>query len=114
MVSLSYETSGRTPGQSNVCNEQRSTTLEEIRIVTMTDGVLAVGVGIADVRHDPDPTSELVTQALMNVPAIIHETSGDWTHVTLSDYEGWMRTSDLEEPIAKAYCKIGEHCRTPL
>jgi len=28
-----------------------------------------ISVGVADTRHDPDPTSELVTQALMNAPA---------------------------------------------
>src|SRR5205085_8651222 len=75
---------------------------------------LAVSVGVADVRGDPEPTSELVTQALMNVPAIIGRISGEWTYITLSDYEGWIRTSELEEPIAKAYCTVGEHCRTPL
>ena len=54
----------------------------------MADSVLVVTVGLADVRSDPNPTSELVTQALMNVPAIANQISEEWTHVTLSDYEG--------------------------
>jgi len=73
-----------------------------------------VSVGVADVRRDPDPASELVTQALMNVPAAADETSGEWAHVTLSDYEGWIRENELEEPMAKAFCKVGEQCSTPL
>jgi gamma-D-glutamyl-L-lysine dipeptidyl-peptidase len=58
----------------------------------------AVAVGVADIRRDPDPASELVTQALMNAPANAGETSGEWTHVTLSDYAGWIRSDQLEEP----------------
>lgn len=75
---------------------------------------LVVSVGVANVRREPNPTSELVTQALMNVPAIIGEFSGDWTHVTLVDYEGWIRTNELEDPIAKSYCQLEEHCCTPI
>lgn len=73
----------------------------------------AISVGVADVRRDPDPTSELVTQALMNVPARTGEVSGEWTHVTLSDYEGWIRTGELGELPVKGFCKVGEHCATP-
>ena len=80
----------------------------------MLNSLLVVSVGLADVRRDPDPTSELVTQALMNAPAISNTTSGEWTHVTLSDYQGWISTYELEEPIVLPYCKIGEHCHTPL
>ena len=69
---------------------------------------------IADVRADPDPTSELVTQALMNTLAEPGENRGDWTFVTVSDYEGWVRNDDLEEPIIKGFCKVGECCGTPL
>src|SRR5229473_1875403 len=75
---------------------------------------LVVSTGVADVRRDPDPSSELVTQALMNVPAVIGEFSGDWTHVTLVDYEGWIRTNELEDPIAKSYCQLEDHCCTPI
>lgn len=74
----------------------------------------AVAVGVADVRRDPDATSELVTQALLNVVAQGGETSGDWTRVVLSDYEGWMRTDELAEPARKGFTKIGVHCATPL
>ncbi len=73
-----------------------------------------VAVGVADVRRDPDPSSELVTQALMNAPAVLGETVGEWTHVALADYEGWMCTDELEEPIVKGYCKIGTYCCTPM
>ncbi len=73
-----------------------------------------ISVGVADVRRDPDPNSELVTQALMNAPAGLGETAGDWTHVTLTDYAGWVRTDELEEPVVKGFCKVGESCGTPL
>jgi len=73
-----------------------------------------VAVGVADIRRDPDPTSELVTQTLMNVPASSGETVGAWTRVTLSDYEGWIRGDQLEEPVIRGFCKVGEHCATPL
>ncbi len=59
----------------------------------------AVSVGVADVRRDPNPTSELVTQALMNRLARPDRTSGEWSHVILSDYTGWMHSHELEEPI---------------
>jgi cell wall-associated NlpC family hydrolase len=75
---------------------------------------LVVCVGVADVRREPDPTSELVTQALMNVPAVTGEFSGDWTHATLADYEGWIRTNELDDPIAKSYYQLEEHCCTPI
>jgi len=75
---------------------------------------LVISAAIADVRADPDPTSELVTQALMNTPAEPGENRGDWTFVTLSDYTGWVRNDELEEPIVKGFCKVGECCGTPL
>ncbi len=74
----------------------------------------AVAVGVADIRREPDPNSELVTQALMNVAARAGEISGEWTHVALSDYEGWVRSDQLEEPVVKGFCKVGEQCGTPL
>jgi len=73
-----------------------------------------VAVGVADVRREPDAHSELVTQALMNVTARGDRTEGEWTHVQLVDYEGWIRTDQLEEPIIKGFCKVGETCGTPL
>ena len=73
-----------------------------------------ISASIADVRAHPDPTSELVTQALMNTPAEPGENIGDWTYVTLSDYEGWARNDELEKPIVKGFCKVGECCGTPL
>ena len=73
-----------------------------------------ISTAIADVRSHPDPTSELVTQALMNTPAEPCENIGDWTFVTLSDYQGWVRKDELEEPIVKGFCKVGACCGTPL
>ena len=73
-----------------------------------------ISAAIADVRADPDPVSELVTQAIINTPAEPGENRGDWTFVTLSDYEGWVRNDELEEPIVKGFCKVGECCGTPL
>src|SRR5437016_2676710 len=74
----------------------------------------AVATGVADIRRDPDSASELVTQALMNAQAIAGEIANEWTHVTLSDYTGWIRASQLEEPVATGFCKIGATCATPL
>lgn len=82
--------------------------------MTTTITSFAVSVGVADIRRFPDPTSELVTQALMNAPVIAGEVAGEWTHTTLSDYTGWLRSDQLEEPINNGFCKVGEHCRTPL
>ena len=80
----------------------------------LTSTTYAISIGVADVHRDPTSTSELVTQALMNTPAIAGETSGDWTHITLPDYSGWVRTSQLEEPISPSFCKVGETCSTSL
>ena len=73
-----------------------------------------VSVGVADIRREPHPESELVTQALLNAPAIADAHEGEWTHVRLLDYEGWIRSAQLEEPIRKCYCKVGDNCGTPL
>ncbi|GHO83093.1 C40 family peptidase [Dictyobacter formicarum] len=63
-----------------------------------------VAASVADIRRDPDPESELVTQALMNVSVIAGETSGEWTHIQLPDYSGWIRSSELELPIVRGVC----------
>jgi len=73
-----------------------------------------VSVGVADIRREPDSETELVTQALMNAPAIADRSTGQWTHVRLVDYEGWISSTQLEEPIAKGFCKVGASCGTPL
>ncbi|HLI08327.1 MAG TPA: C40 family peptidase [Ktedonobacteraceae bacterium] len=80
----------------------------------MFDDTSVVAVGLADVRREPDAASELVTQALMNVPVIAGETCNDWTHVTLSDYEGWMRSEQLESPIVPSFTQVSNCCRSPL
>lgn len=73
-----------------------------------------ISVGVADIRREPDAETELVTQALMNAPAIADRSSGQWTHVQLVDYEGWISSNQLEEPIVKGFCKVGASCGTPL
>ncbi len=73
-----------------------------------------ISVSLADVRRVPDPNSELVTQALMNAPTVLGKTTGEWTQVTLTDYEGWVHSGELEEPVVKGFCKVGEICGTPL
>lgn len=78
----------------------------------MTDFVVAAGV--ADVRRDPDSSSERVTQALLNMPVYASEPQGEWVPVKLVDYMGWMRLGDLAVPIQKGFCKVGEYCATPL
>ena len=75
---------------------------------------LVVSASIANIHRDPDPASEVVTQALLNTSAEAGEVSGDWTRVTLSDYSGWIRSEALEEPIVRGFCKVGEYCGTAL
>lgn len=61
-------------------------------------GLLAVAAGVADVRREPDAAAELVTQALLGVPArVLAEVEG-WRQVRLPDYEGWIATPDLAAP----------------
>lgn len=79
----------------------------------MTD-TYAVAIGVADVRSEPDAAAELVTQALLNAPAQADSVQGAWTHVTLTDYTGWIRSDELDELPGKGFCKVGEHCATPL
>ncbi len=74
----------------------------------------AIAVGVADVRRDPDATSELVTQALMQTLAREESICDGWTHVMLPDYEGWVRSDQLAEPALKGFTKIGANCATPL
>src|SRR5690349_256025 len=74
----------------------------------------AVAAGVADIRRYPDPAAELVTQALMNAPATAGEVAAGWTHVTLADYEGWIRTNQLRKPINKAYGTVDKSRGTSL
>jgi hypothetical protein len=78
----------------------------------MADFVVAGS--IVDIHRDPDPSAELVTQALMNTPIIVGEVSGDWTYVTLPDYSGWMVTSEIETPIVRGYCEGEGTCGVAL
>jgi cell wall-associated NlpC family hydrolase len=69
--------------------------------------VAAVAVAVASVYRDPDESSEVVTQALLNMPAQV-VALGDpggrdvtslsgWARIRLSDYEGWIQVSKLAQ-----------------
>src|SRR5436305_14274488 len=73
-----------------------------------------VAGSIVDIHRDPDPSSELVTQALMNTPIVVGEGSGDWTYVSLPDYSGWMVTNEIETPIVRGYCEGEGTCGITL
>lgn len=64
--------------------------------------LLAVSVGVADVRSEPTRDAELVTQALLHVPAEVLDCAQEWTHVRLPDYKGWIETEQLGAPVAMA------------
>jgi hypothetical protein len=81
------------------CEEGTSQPAARGNAMITTPGTYAVSVGIADIHRSPDPTSELVTQALLNTPARAEEIDGEWTHVSLPDYTGWIGTNQLEEPV---------------
>ena len=82
---------------------------------SITGADFVVAVSVADVRREPDADSELVTQALLNVPVVSGGVSGAWTHVTLRDYSGWIRTEELENPIIHGFCEGGVGtCGVPL
>lgn len=60
---------------------------------------LAIAVGVADVRREPDADSELVTQALLGAQASpLEEAPGGWTRIRLVDYQGWVRAELLAAP----------------
>jgi hypothetical protein len=80
--------------------------------ILMADFIVAGS--IVDIHRDPDPSSELVTQALMNTPVVVGEVSGGWTYVTLPDYSGWMATNEIETPIVRGYCEGEGTCGVPL
>jgi len=64
---------------------------------------LVVTVGVADIRHDPDDASELVTQALLGAVATpIETTPTGWTRIRLVDYEGWAHSAELAAPTRRA------------
>ncbi len=47
-------------------------------------------MGVADVRREPDPTSELVNQALLGTPVLVSGWSERWLQASLPDYQGWI------------------------
>jgi gamma-D-glutamyl-L-lysine dipeptidyl-peptidase len=71
--------------------------------------VAAVAVAVASVYRDPDASSEVVTQALLNMPAQIVElrdpggrdviSLSGWAKIRLSDYEGWIQVSKLAQAV---------------
>lgn len=56
-----------------------------------------MNVPLTDVRRDPAPDSELVTQALLGTPVqrLADDKGGAWTYVRLPDYEGWIDQTAL-------------------
>lgn len=74
--------------------------LSSSRHASAEAALLAIAVGVADVRREPDATSELVTQALLGVRATVRAESDNWCQVQLPDYEGWMHATKLAEPPA--------------
>ncbi|PWT70805.1 MAG: hypothetical protein C5B60_11715 [Chloroflexi bacterium] len=69
--------------------------------------VAAVAVAVASVYRDPDESSEVVTQALLNMSAQVIElgnpggrdatTLSGWARIRLSDYDGWIQVSKLSQ-----------------
>lgn len=60
---------------------------------------LAVNVGVADVRREPESASEQVTQALLGSSAsLLDEPVDGWMRVRLPDYEGWIHGDQLATP----------------
>ena len=76
---------------------------------------LVIGWGVADVRREPDAAAELVTQALLNVPAVPQEFAGGWVRVRLPDYEGWVAEEALvSAPTRREYVAVVRAPRAPL
>jgi cell wall-associated NlpC family hydrolase len=77
---------------------------------------LAVAVGVADVRREPDASSELVTQALLGASAVpLSPSENGWTRIRLADYEGWSRDDDLAAPARKTpHVAVVTATHTPL
>jgi len=71
---------------------------------------------VADVRREPDASSEQVTQALLGAVAVPLESAPNgWTRVRLADYEGWVRAEHLATPArASDRAAVVTATRTPL
>jgi hypothetical protein len=50
----------------------------------------------------------------MNTVARTDQVSGEWTHVILPDYTGWVRTDELDYPIVRGFCEGEGTCGVPL
>lgn len=61
----------------------------------MKSAQIAIGVGVTDVRLEPDAGSELMTQALMGALADLGASHNGWQYVFLADYSGWVRAEHL-------------------
>ncbi len=76
---------------------------------------LVIGWGVADLRREPDAASELVTQALLNVPAVPQSSAAGWMRVRLPDYEGWIAAEALATaPTRREYVAVVRAPRAPL
>jgi gamma-D-glutamyl-L-lysine dipeptidyl-peptidase len=67
---------------------------------SMLRGALTIAASVADVRRAPDATSERVTQALLQTPAVplSEGVEHGWMHVRLPDYDGWIEAGSLAAP----------------
>lgn len=74
------------------------TSSTEIALPASDCAARAIAASIANVRREPDPEAEVVTQALLQSPAAVLEEVGSWMRVRLSDYEGWIRSAEMAAP----------------
>ena len=65
---------------------------------------------VAAIHREPDPSSELVTQALLGEALTVEERRGGWARVrTAYDYPGWIAADALEpgDPVEEARRYLG-------
>ncbi|MCU0640245.1 MAG: SH3 domain-containing protein, partial [Candidatus Krumholzibacteria bacterium] len=62
------------------------------------DTVLWTVASVADIRREPDHSSELLSQAIMGETMTALERRGDWFRVRMEDdYHGWVRSWHVAE-----------------
>jgi cell wall-associated NlpC family hydrolase len=67
-------------------------------VVLSVSSVVAFAAPVTNVHRDPEASSEVVTQALLNTSAEIislTDTTETWVKIRLSDYEGWVPAGAL-------------------
>ena len=73
----------------------------------------AICVGVADVRLEPDDSSELVTQALLGAQAEPGPACDGWQQVQLVDYAGWVRAAHLASASIQRCERSGDRRNSP-